>query len=77
MKTSTPLKIAVLAPIPMASESTAMAMRAPPRRSERIAYLMSCQISSMASQLWWGDSARYRRHYESPGAGFRRPKFAT
>jgi hypothetical protein len=56
MKTSTALKIVVLAAIPMASESTAMAMSAPPRRSERIAYLMSCQISSMSSQLWRDDS---------------------
>jgi hypothetical protein len=47
MKTSTALKMVVLAPMPMASESTAITMSSPPRRSERRPYLRSCQILSM------------------------------
>ena len=47
MKTSTALKTDVLAPIPIASERTAMVMRPFPLRRVRRANFVSCQMMSI------------------------------
>jgi hypothetical protein len=53
-----------------------MTISAPPRRSERIPYRRSCQISSMERSLWEGRVSNDIDYYAPPSSRFRLPALA-